>query len=165
MKKLSIINVIFCLILLSCGCKNWVERHYELEIKNSSSINVYTYFYLVWEGGPDGAIYPDTLLSFDKRELICINSGEKFRTSRPVVPIIEWISSLPKDTLSVYYFHPDTLQKYSWEEIQREYKVLRRYDLSVEDIILLQNKYGVPEIPYPPNERMKNMKMYPPYKN
>jgi hypothetical protein len=57
----------------------------------------------------------------------------------------------------------DTINKYSWEEIQRDYKVLRRYDLSVEDFNLLYKKNGDSEILYPPDERMKYMKMYPPY--
>jgi len=35
--------------------------------------------------------------------------------------------------------------------------------LALTDVVTLKNKYGVPEIPYPPDERMKDMKMYPPY--
>jgi hypothetical protein len=56
----------------------------------------------------------------------------------------------------IYIFNQDTLNKYTWEEIQREYKVLQRYDLSSEDINLLYNKYKVPEIPYPPDENEKH---------
>ena len=39
-----------------------------------------------------------------------------------------------------------------------DYLVLRRYDLTPADLELLNW-----EIPYPPDERMKNMKMWPPY--
>jgi 3-deoxy-D-arabino-heptulosonate 7-phosphate (DAHP) synthase len=65
--------------------------------------------------------------------------------------------------MSVFYFHPDTVAKYKKEEIQRNYKVLRRYDLSVEDIQKLKNKNDVPVITYPPTEATKDIKMYPPY--
>ena len=65
---------------------------------------------------------------------------------------------LPKDTLSVYFFHPDTLAKYPWETIRKEYNILKRYDLSIEDMQLLDY-----EIAYPPTEMMKDIKMYPPY--
>jgi len=44
------------------------------------------------------------------------------------------------------------------ETIREEYKVLKRYDLSIEDIQLLNY-----EIPYPPTEVMRGMRMYPPY--
>ena len=41
----------------------------------------------------------------------------------------EEIEFLPKDTLSIFIFSTDTLNKYSWEEVRRDYKILRRYDL------------------------------------
>ena len=41
---------------------------------------------------------------------------------------------MPKDTLSIYIFNADTLSKYSWEEIRNGYKVLRRYDISIQDV-------------------------------
>lgn len=67
-------------------------------------------------------------------------------------------SYLPQDTLSMYFFAQDTLNKYSWEEIQAGYKVLQRYDISLQDLIRLDYT-----IAYPPDERMKHIKMYPPF--
>lgn len=63
---------------------------------------------------------------------------------------------LPRDTLSIFIFHTDTLNKYPWEKIRDEYKILKRYDLSFEDIKRLGYK-----VPYPPSPEMANMKMYP----
>jgi hypothetical protein len=34
------------------------------------------------------------------------------------------------DTLMFFLFSTDTLRKYSWEEIKRDYKVLKRYDIT-----------------------------------
>ncbi|SQA93841.1 hypothetical protein [Capnocytophaga ochracea] len=65
---------------------------------------------------------------------------------------------LPKDTLSIFIFNTDTLNKYSWEEVRRDYKILKRYDLSIQDLELLDYK-----VYYPPTPAMSQMKMYPKY--
>jgi len=65
---------------------------------------------------------------------------------------------LPTDTMSIFFFDPDTLAKYDWSIIREEYKILVRYDLSHDN--LRELKWCVC---YPPTEAMQNMKMYPPY--
>ena len=65
--------------------------------------------------------------------------------------------NLPKDTLSVFIFHTDTLTEYTWNEVRDKYMILKRYDLSLDDLRRLNFK-----ITYPPNEIMDNIKMYPP---
>ena len=70
----------------------------------------------------------------------------------------EEIEFLPKDTLSIFIFSTDTLNKYSWEEVRRDYKLLKRYDLSIQDLELLDYK-----VYYPPTPAMSRMKMYPKY--
>ncbi len=40
----------------------------------------------------------------------------------------------PNDTLSVFLFSNDALLKYSWDEIRSGYKVLKRLDLSQQDL-------------------------------
>ncbi len=45
-----------------------------------------------------------------------------------------------KDTIRIFVFHADTVDKYPWEVIRKEYKILKRYDLTRKDIpILKQN--------------------------
>ena len=37
--------------------------------------------------------------------------------------------------LSVFIiFHSDTMEKYTWEEVRDGYEILKRYDLSLDDI-------------------------------
>ncbi len=36
--------------------------------------------------------------------------------------------------LMVFFFDRDTILHYSWEEVRADYKVLRRYDLSLSDL-------------------------------
>ena len=105
-------------------------------------------------------IYPDTMFIIKPTGILKPYSHSNTPISFPLEDIIK---KTPKDTLSFFFFHADTLEKYPLEILQRDYKILRRYDLSSQDVIALKNKYGIPEIPYPPDERMKNMKMYPPY--
>lgn len=62
------------------------------------------------------------------------------------------------DTLRVFIFSYDTLIKYDWEIIRREYRVLKRYDLTLENLKELNWS-----ITYPPTEAMKDIKQYPPY--
>jgi hypothetical protein len=146
-----------------CKCGNFPEKNYPIEIINKSEETIYSYLAL---GGEGGNAYPDTTLSFDKKKIgYTTKPGKASHRALPLLTIEEWISRLPKDTLSIYIFSKDTLDRYNWSEIQLGYKILIRYDLSIEDVNLLHNKYDIPEIPYPPDERMKNMKMYPPFKN
>jgi hypothetical protein len=62
------------------------------------------------------------------------------------------------DTLYVFIFHPDTIAKYTWKEIADKYRILQRYDMTLND---LKNIHY--HICYPPDKRMKDIKMYPPY--
>lgn len=65
---------------------------------------------------------------------------------------------LPADTLSIFIFSYDTLRKYDWETIRKEYKILKRYDLSLPDLRNLNWK-----VVYPPTREMENIKQFPPY--
>jgi hypothetical protein len=107
-----------------------------------------------------GHAYPDTTIFFDKPSGI-IKKGS-YNVVYTALPMEDYINDMPQDTLSIYYFHVDTVQKYTWEQIKYNYKILQRYDLSLDDIYALKEN-NIPVIPYPPSEKMKNMKMYPPY--
>jgi len=62
------------------------------------------------------------------------------------------------DTLSFFILSPDTILKYGWEDVRKNYRILKRYDLSYSDVESLDFK-----IYYPPTQAMKHMKMYPLY--
>ena len=61
------------------------------------------------------------------------------------------------EKLSVFIFHNDTIDKYTWEEVREDYMVLKRYDLSLKDFQNLDFT-----VTYPPDEAMKNIEQYPP---
>lgn len=138
-KKMN--NLILIILLLFTihfgGCeKGLTERKYAITIINNASHKIK--FYVASLGSEH--IYPDTLLPPKEgpfNEIAPLMSG--YRDSS--VPWEEVFKHLPADTLSIYIFHSDTLAKYSWDTIRSQYNLLRRYDLSLED--LKQNNYTV----------------------
>jgi hypothetical protein len=173
MKTNKIISIIISIALLVSASKceftmetptyNWfIENKSNHDINFFLALGIHSLEYIFTE-------YPDTILpnqyiSKDSIDIYKIISGTKQLIYISINK--KWedcIKELSADTLSVYIFHTDTLQKYTWEEVRQDYKILRRYDLSSDDITSLRIKNGAPVITYPPDDRMKNMKMYPPY--
>ena len=110
-----------------------------------------TYYYFDYEIGTDSAsCYNPTSNIISVGD--CANVGDW--EPNPIDYIFENISKL-----SVFVLHADTIRKYSWEEIRDSYNIIVRYDLSEEDVRSFENY----TIPFPPNEAMRNMKMWPPY--
>jgi hypothetical protein len=165
MKKTKIISIIISIGLLLSASKCTIYENFDtipICIDNLSEFTIARY--IPWQVIMDeGVVYPDTTLSIAKERIGCCIHPHETRCFDQLNTTYEhWLSSFPKDTVSIYIFNQDTLDAYPWEIIQRDYKILQRYDLSLEDIYVLKEN-NIPVIPYPPNEKMKNMKMYPPY--
>ncbi|UZD37510.1 hypothetical protein OL230_06490 [Capnocytophaga ochracea] len=152
MKKVLVTSIF--LFFLSCIPK--MDIIYPIYIYNNSEKPIGFY---IPAGGEYGLPYPDTLLP----------NTDNYIYNREIRPKKhlqqdswrKWkdvLKSFPKDTLSIFIFSTDTLNKYSWEEVRRDYKILRRYDLSIQDLELLDYK-----VYYPPTPTMSRMKMYPKY--
>ena len=62
------------------------------------------------------------------------------------------------DTLNLYVFDAFIVENTPWEVVARDYLVLKRYDLSLEDLQKLDWR-----VTYPPTEAMKDVEQYPPY--
>ena len=137
-------------LLLLSQCYNGLSRYISVCNNSDNPISWYMSF-------THGIFYPDTTLpeknpnprKFD--EISYFYFGEGLHENK----VFAW---LPTDTISIFFFDPDTLAKYDWAIIREEYKILVRYDLSHDN--LRELKWCVC---YPPTEAMQNMKMYPPY--
>jgi len=143
------------LLLLFSQCKDDGLARY-IDFYNNSGKPVCCY--MPWE---DGVFYPDTLLPnitptsykpFPFKERWSVNFGNPGPNENQL------FAKFPTDTMSIFFFDPDTLAKYEWATIREEYKILVRYDLSHNDLRKLDWR-----IYYPPTEAMKDIKMYPPY--
>ena len=149
------VSVIFIALLVSCTLK--MDAIYPIHIYNESEVQYIGYYFAT--GGRYGSYYPDTLLP--NNNTYVYNKNIKPKQHLQYDSWIKWdmtFKSLPKDTLSIFIFSSDTLNKYSWEEVRRDYKILKRYDLSIQDLELLDYK-----VYYPPIPAMSEMKMYPKY--
>jgi len=143
------ILALFFVLLTLVACPKDYEQGFRFS--NNSTRDVYIYLGVA-NRDMGGSLYPDTAVS-RLRVGIPFTQGEtrKYSYSRAKENI--WI-----DTLCLFIFDADTFNTYNWEEIQSDYKVLQRYDMNYENIKAL--KYY---ITYPPDERMRDIKMYPPY--
>ena len=161
----------FLLIVSLGGCKISGERGYEVNNLSSDTICVYfaTGYY---DFGPTA--YPDTLLPEDK----AVSGKYVGRLSESILgdfipphtklglyPFLLWddegmpkIPSLPKDTFSVFFIQIDTLRKYGYDNVRLNNRILVRYDLSISEVKQLNAVFT-----YPPQEYMRNKKMWPPY--
>lgn len=139
MKKMIKIFLMILLVTNLYKCeKAAMDKKYAVYLMNNAEHSIGCYFGL---GGEFGTLYPDTTLPATNQYVITeIKSGSRYIYDSG----LEWeevFSKLPKDTLSVYIFHTDTLKRYSWEDIGNNYKILKRYDLSLDD--LKQNKWTI----------------------
>lgn len=148
-------TIIFCIIICAIGCKKAaMDKDFPLYVQNHSTHSISVYLN---ENENHFAIYPDTTISSIQNGIVKIPSGEKKAVAGGSA---SWESifevSIPNDTLSLFVFHTDTLSKYSWSEIRKDYKVLKRYDLSYNDLERLNWVLN-----YPPTPEMGGIKMYP----
>jgi len=152
MKNTIRFSLIILLIAIFNRCG---DVRYPIILTNNSKHSIGCY---LASGGYYGTQYPDTLLSATNQYIIKdIKSGGRYYYDS----MIRWEEIFPKlrkDTLSIFIFHNDVLAKYTWDDVRDQYMILKRYDLSLDDLRYLNFK-----IPYPPVEMMKDMKMYPPY--
>jgi len=144
------------LLLINLGCgKSQMNNSHSILIENHSSHPIG--FYLA-TGGVYGTMYPDTSVPNNPTYIISKVGINKTFYNNSSFDWIRIFNALPKDTLSVFIFDSDTLAKYPMEIISQQYKVLKRYDLSIDNLRKLNWK-----VPYPTSSKMGNMKMFPSY--
>lgn len=148
-------NLLLLALLLLFGCKV-PEYDYLLQFANNSDNPVYvgisdindkykdtTYLYINSSPMQDGEQYK--FQSHDTAAYLVYIPWDKIYKQR--------------DTVSFYIFDAKTLETIPWQKVTENYLVLQRYDLSLVDLKKLNWV-----ISYPPIKLMKNMQLYPPYK-
>jgi hypothetical protein len=128
--SIRLTGILLIIIIVGSNCEKWLEHSYTVDLVNNSGHNIGYYFAT---GGRYGTCYPDSLPE--------TNEYIMYDISKVISPGMEshlswekFFKELPIDTLSVFIFHTDTLNKYSWKEIRDGYMILKRYDLSLEDL-------------------------------
>ena len=118
------------LITVCSKCEKAMDYSYEINLVNNAEHSIGYYFAT---GGEHGTFYPDSLP--ETNEYIIYDISKVLRPGYE--SHLEWekfFQALPNDTLSVFIFHTDTLNKYTWGEVRDGYMILKRYDLSLEDL-------------------------------
>lgn len=136
MKIKNYFLLIFVLVT-SFKCSKVGESRNTLFVKNNSTDTITFYV----EVGKH--LYPDTTIEETKIVMPKVSFGNSFPWSTG----LKWekfFDQLPRDTLSIYVFNLDTLKKYDWSVIRNNYKVLRRYDLSLPDLERMKFKIEYP---------------------
>jgi len=118
------------MLMCICGfsCLMPMDIRYALYIKNGSNHPVAFYVAADREH-----MYPDTTLECNNPGMRTIEPGRSVSWGMSQ-SFDKFFKNLPTDTLSIYLFHPDTLARYDWNVIRNDYKVLKRYDLSLDDL-------------------------------
>jgi hypothetical protein len=122
-----------CLLPIS-SCEDFVpfDRVYSFWVENKSDESI---SFLVSYN------YPDTIIPDNYNELKGVMPGSK----SPYDSDEKWedvFKSLPSDTLSIFIFRAKTISYYDWQLIRNNYKILKRYDISLGD--LKQKKWIIP---------------------
>ena len=138
MRKKALFKLTICatiiLSLYSCDFVNWIlgTEPNLMFITNKSDFNI---GYYVADGSLYGNFYPDSLPQTDNNVAPWLEPGKRvillYNPCSTWKRFFEW---LPNDTLSVYIFHSDSLEYYPWDEIRDKYMILKRYDLSLDDV-------------------------------
>jgi len=116
---------------LSTKCKeNFLSRQDDrLKIKNNSQENIYYDF---------SYDYPDTSIDHyyprnDPNVYLVKSNSEKKYTSRAKWEAV-FGSEIPSDTLLLFIFDSYVLETIPWDTVRKKYLILKRYDLSYDDL-------------------------------
>ena len=167
-------------LLLLLSCNLFSSKHgwdgekvpdvfYLFKLQNNSDFDILSYQASGDWNQP--TMYPDTLLplafyggdGLDMMECMhLIPSGEDcgfFPYHKPAISKKEFEQHFESGIYSVFIIDAQTaMHEKSWEEIQEDYDILVRYDLTFDDLKALGKT-----VPFPPTEEMKGMKMFPSY--
>ncbi len=151
-KEILLLTSGLILTLSSCDEKILGETFYTLTLKNNTEGSIYFVAYDEFSA----LQYPDTVLPLTAPYLTKIEAKRQFKIHERT-PWQELLSELSADTLSIFFFADNIYEDSSWSAISNQYLILKRYDLSIDDLERVNFK-----LPYPPDETMEGIQMYPP---
>ena len=137
-------------LLISFGCKEDYDSG--IYIKNMSNDTIYHYCNYI--------SYPDNFVkTFDIADLLVLKDYNDTAPGAKNFAFPKTNFKLYNDTIMIYIYNKETLKNHTLQEIYENYLVAARYDLSLDDVKILNYR-----IPYPPTEDMSEMKIYIPNK-
>jgi hypothetical protein len=122
---------ISCIILISSTCQRDDAGHYSIMFLNNSNLRLYVY--------GTSITYPDTTIQFqdltEGGSKFIVNPNSSNETALAIRTMWEVRLDHPiQDTLMVFVFNAEVLESTPWDTVKANYIVLKRYDLSLEDL-------------------------------
>ena len=176
MRKKEIVSLLIGTMFLT-GCIVDYDYYFLHTIQNNSDIDIFSYQAANNNYAP--TVYPDTLLpeaysswygygdtNSDPSDTLGIIPPNTFGYDWCLpFDYPRWFFDrgrfdkyFPAGYYSVFILSLDAYKEKGWDGIRNDYDILVRYDLTFDDLKALKDT-----IPFPPTEKMKDMKMYPPY--
>ena len=167
MRKQIIVILLGSLFLISCP--ETFDPSYDIsgQFYNNSEDTLLIY---ISKGVYSFSHFPDTLLPKDSiTEHPYMNYISDFLYDYQYPPktkrfwgVLMWSEEYhnrtERDSFSVFFISKDTLKKYGYDDVRSNYRIAVRYDLGGLGV------YGhFTNLYYPPNDSMRNVKMWPPY--
>ncbi len=135
MKKLFIAIAVLTCLAGTCRKNPFAENRYSIWLKDEQGKG---FIFLVSKQ------YPDTSIPDAYNELAGVQANSRTPYDFHEDKWSDVFENLPADTLSIFIFSGDTLVKYDWQEVRNGYKILKRYDLSQQDIERRNNTITYP---------------------
>jgi hypothetical protein len=139
-----IIVVATLLLYLSCRIES-EDCHFSIKIANNSDNDIYVYAYTG---------YPDTFtIKYDNNpvndDMYWVDSNSyNYKALRMRDCWEDMVEDFSEEgVVMVFVFDADTLEKYTWEYITENYKILKRYDLSLQDLKDRNWRITYPDVP------------------
>jgi len=122
----------------SCKKPPFVDYGQEVVVENNSQIPICFHI-------PDlKKQFPDTALPFEKPTLKKVLPGDYFISFLRSPDKRSYFEHLPADTLTIFFVDNAVYENEPWDSIQVNYKILKRLDLSIDDLKELNYKITYP---------------------
>lgn len=130
MKNIKIIATIISIFVLTNSCEEFMEKWYAIKIQNNTDKVIF-----VSVGCDKYGLfsYPDTILNTTKPSLLSVSPND-YNYLRSSIKWEEIVKEQPEGKLSLYFFNSDTINSYDWAHIKDGNRVMKRIDLSLEDL-------------------------------
>ena len=118
----------FLLILATvpflCGtdCSNWANAEWVMYVENHSDKTVY--FIVGFDVVPGSGYYPTTELPNDSTRLRSVGVNQRIPIS---YASFRDVKAKPDDLIAVFVLDPDTVRKYTWDQLREDENWLKRY--------------------------------------
>lgn len=117
--------IVFLFPFVGCNCKKNLDER-SVIITNNATHSI-TYYFLEHAEHK----YPDTAIETS----VVLTSLPPGRSTTLFLGDPAYVYKYQKvERMCLFTFHTDTISKYNWDVIRSEYKVLKRYDLSYDDL-------------------------------